>query len=137
CYDPLNHEKMCRTRAEKIARIAQDYPPLKVSGRTSGELLVVGWGSTYGAIRQAVRGLREAGAAVSHIHIRYLSPFPKNLGDLLHRFDQVLVPEMNRGQLLTMLRATYLLPAEGLNKVNGKPFKVTEIADAVRSRLGS
>jgi 2-oxoglutarate ferredoxin oxidoreductase subunit alpha len=135
-YDADNHQQMTDVRAAKIAGIANDIPLQPVSlGEDYGTVAVVGWGSTYGAIRQAVRQLREDSAAVSHIHIRYLAPFPKNLGDLLRRFDKVLVPEMNTGQLVTMLRATYLLPAEGLNKVNGKPFKISEIADAIRARL--
>ncbi|MDP3773383.1 MAG: 2-oxoacid:acceptor oxidoreductase subunit alpha [Gemmatimonadales bacterium] len=137
-YDADNHQQMTDVRAAKIAGIANDIPLQPVAlGEDHGTIAVVGWGSTYGAIRQAVRQLREDGAAVSHIHIRYLAPFPKNLGDLLRRFDQVLVPEMNTGQLVTMLRAAYLLPAEGLNKVNGKPFKIGEIADAIRARLGT
>ncbi len=105
-------------------------------GDVHGDLAVVAWGSTYGAVHQAVRELREQGLRVSHIHIRYLNPFPKNLGDLLSGFEHVLVPEMNTGQLVTMLRSTYLIPAEGVNKVQGKPFKITEIADAVRAKLG-
>jgi 2-oxoglutarate ferredoxin oxidoreductase subunit alpha len=95
----------------------------------------VGWGSTYGPIHQAVKIARAEGLDVSHIHIRYLNPFPKNLGELLKGFEQVVVPEMNTGQLVTMLRSTYLVPAEGLNKVNGKPFKSSEILDAIRSHL--
>ncbi|MEK6768197.1 MAG: 2-oxoglutarate ferredoxin oxidoreductase subunit alpha, partial [Gemmatimonadota bacterium] len=137
-YDADNHQQMTDVRAAKIAGIANDIPLQPVAlGEDHGTIAVVGWGSTYGAIRQAVRQLREDGAAVSHIHIRYLAPFPRNLGDLLRRFDQVLVPEMNTGQLVTMLRAAYLLPAEGLNKVNGQPFKIGEIADAIRARLGT
>jgi 2-oxoglutarate ferredoxin oxidoreductase subunit alpha len=101
----------------------------------TGDLAVVGWGSTWGPIQQAVREARSRGLRVSHIHIRYLHPFPANLGDLLKGFGQVLVPEMNTGQLVTMLRSTFLVPAEGLNKVNGKPFKIGEITAAIRARL--
>src|SRR5438309_2555783 len=132
-YDPENHARMTRARAEKIARIANDIPPQSVAlGADHGAVAVVGWGSTYGAIHQAVRRARQDGVDASHIHLRYLSPFPRNLGELLKRFDRVLVPELNTGQLVQLLRATYLVPAEGLNKVQGKPFKVSEIAEAIR-----
>src|SRR5881396_1617024 len=132
-YDPENHARMTRTRAAKIAGIANDIPLQTVAvGTDHGAVAVVGWGSTYGAIHQAVRRARHDGVDASHIHLRYLSPFPRNLGELLKRFDRVLVPELNNGQLVQLLRATYLVPAEGLNKVQGKPFKVSEIAEAIR-----
>src|SRR6266550_1315419 len=134
-YDPENHARMTRTRAAKIAGIANDIPPQRAAlGADHGAVAVVGWGSTYGAIQQAVRDAREDGLDVSHIHLRYLNPFPSNLGELLKRFDRVLVPEMNNGQLVQLLRAAYLLPAEGLNKVEGKPFKVAEIVHAIGAR---
>src|SRR6266576_3078424 len=134
-YDPENHARMTRTRAAKIAGIANDIPPQRAAlGADHGAVAVVGWGSTYGAIQQAVREAREDGIDVSHIHLRYLNPFPSNLGDLLKRFDRVLVPEMNSGQLVQLLRASYLVPAEGLNKVEGKPFKVAEIVQAIGPR---
>src|SRR2546427_717087 len=111
-YDPENHARMTRTRAAKIAGIANDIPPQRAAlGADHGAVAVVGWGSTYGAIQQAVREAREDGIDVSHIHLRYLNPFPSNLGDLLKRFDRVLVPEMNSGQLVQLLRASYLVPA--------------------------
>jgi 2-oxoglutarate ferredoxin oxidoreductase subunit alpha len=135
-YDPLNHQQMTDARIGKVAGIARDIPPQRVElGDERGRLVVVGWGSTYGPIRQAVAELREHGADVSHVHLRYLNPFPPNLGTLLSGFDRILVPEMNAGQLVTLLRAAYLVPAEGLNKVQGKPFKVSEIAQAIRDRL--
>ena len=135
-YDPDNHQKMTDTRAMKVAGIAKDIPPQSVAlGKPKGALAIVGWGSTYGPIHQAVKIARAEGLDVSHIHIRYLNPFPSNLGELLEGYGQVVVPEMNAGQLVTMLRATYLVPAEGLNKVNGKPFKSSEILDAIRSHL--
>src|SRR5207245_11506839 len=131
---PKNPPLTTRTRAAKIAAIANDIPPQRAAlGADHGAVAVVGWGSTYGAIQQAVREAREDGIDVSHIHLRYLNPFPSNLGDLLKRFDRVLVPEMNSGQLVQLLRAAYLLPAEGLNKVEGKPFKVADIVQAIRS----
>src|SRR6266853_1664530 len=135
-YDPENHARMTRTRAAKIAGIAHDIPPQRAAlGNDHGAVAVVGWGSTYGAIHQAVREARDDGLDVSHVHLRYLNPFPSNLGDLLQRFDRVLVPEMNTGQLVQLLRGTYLVPAEGLNKVEGKPFKVAELSAAIRSSL--
>ena len=135
-YDPENHQRMTDTRAAKIAGIANDIPLQRVAqGDERGKLAVVGWGSTYGAIAHAVRDARAQGYDASHIHLRHLHPFPRNLGELLRGFEAVLVPELNTGQLVTMLRSTYLVPAEGLNKVTGRPFKSTEIADAIRARL--
>jgi 2-oxoglutarate/2-oxoacid ferredoxin oxidoreductase subunit alpha len=135
-YDPDNHEQMTRTRAAKIAGIARDIPLQAVSlGEQSGALAVVGWGSTYGALHQAVKQVRAQGHAVSHIHIRYLAPFPRNLGELLRRFEHVLVPELNNGQLVQLLRAAYLIPAEGLSQISGKPFKVSRLVSAIEERL--
>ncbi len=137
-YDPENHQRMTEVRADKIAGIANDIPMQQVSlGDDRGSVAVVGWGSTFGPIHQAVKEMREDGAAVSHIHVRYLNPFPKNLGELLRNFEHVLVPEMNNGQLVTILRSEYLVPAEGLNKVAGQPFKVTEVINAIRAVLES
>ena len=136
-YDPDNHEQMTKTRAAKIAGIARDIPLQTVAlGEDRGSLTVVGWGSTFGALHQAVKEVRAEGQAVSHIHVRYLAPFPPNLGELLGRFDHVLVPELNNGQLVQLLRAAYLVPAEGLNQITGKPFKVSTIATAIREWLG-
>src|SRR5881296_3363316 len=134
-YDPDNHARMTRARAAKIAGIANDIPPQRVAlGDDHGAVAVVGWGSTYGAIHRAVREARADGLDVSHIHLRYLNPFPRNLGELLQRFGRILVPEMNNGQLVQLLRAAYLVPAEGLSKVEGKPFKVAEIVQAIGAR---
>ncbi len=134
-YDPENHQRMTDVRHEKIARIANDIPEQTVDqGPESGPLAVVGWGSTYGPISRAVeRSRNERGISVSHIHLRHLSPLPRNLGDLLAGFDKVLVPEMNMGQLTTVLRSRYLVPAISLPKVTGKPFKIVEIMDAIRA----
>lgn len=135
-YDPDNHQRMTDVRAEKIARIADHIPPQDVdSGPAEGPLAVVGWGSTWGPISRAVSNLRERGIDVAHIHIRHMSPFPRNLGDLLGRYQRIIVPEMNAGQLVTLLRARYLLPAEGINKVSGQPFRVAEIERAVMDRM--
>lgn len=134
-YDPENHQRMTEIRLQKIAGIANDIPEQEVElGESSGGLAVVGWGSTYGSIHQAVRRARSEGSRVSQIHIRHLWPLPRNLGELLAGFDRILVPEMNAGQLLSVLRSEYLLPAEGLNKVAGKPFKISEVLDAIRER---
>ncbi|HEU4401063.1 MAG TPA: 2-oxoglutarate ferredoxin oxidoreductase subunit alpha, partial [Candidatus Polarisedimenticolia bacterium] len=134
-YDPLNHEKMVHLRAEKIARIADDIPEQTIFGKDRGKVLVLGWGSTYGAITSAVEDLQRKGVSVSSAHLRYLNPFPRNLGEILKRFEKVLVPELNLGQLRMLLRARYLVDAVGLNKVQGKPFKVTEIARAIDGLL--
>jgi len=137
-YDSANHQRMTDVRAAKVARIARDIPPQQVAiGPERGAVAVVGWGSTFGPIYQAVKQLNVEGEAVAHIHLRHIVPFPPNLGELLRAFDAIVVPEMNTGQLVTLLRSTYLLPAEGFNKVSGKPFKVSEIYDAIRSRLES
>ncbi len=131
-YDPDNHQYMTDTRAAKIAGIGADIPLQEVAlGEDSGKLVLVGWGSTFGPIRQATMRARNKGLDVSHIHLRYLNPFPPNLGELLKGFEKILVPEMNNGQLVTMLRSTYLVPAERLSKVTGQPFKIAEILDAV------
>ena len=127
-YAPLNHEQMIRVRARKIAGIVREIPPLEVFGPLEGDLLVLGWGSTYGAITQAVRELQAAGHRVAHVHLRYLNPLPADLGGILQRYKKVLVPEMNLGQLLRLIRAEYLIDAIGFNKVQGRPFKVSEIA---------
>ena len=126
-YAPTNHEQMIRVRARKIAGIVREIPPLEVFGPASGDLLVVGWGSTFGAIRQAVRELGADGRRVAHVHLRYLNPLPADLGELLGRYRRVLVPEMNLGQLVRLLRAEYLVDAIGFNKIQGRPFKVAEI----------
>ncbi|MCH7935771.1 MAG: 2-oxoacid:acceptor oxidoreductase subunit alpha [Proteobacteria bacterium] len=135
-YDSANHQRMTEIRAAKINGIADDIPLQTVEeGDGKGELAVVGWGSTYGPINRAVSALRDEGKKVSHIHIRHIWPLPKNLGDLLEGFDQVLVPELNKGQLSTLLRSQYLTDAQTLSKVSGQPFKISEIEAAIRDRL--
>jgi len=137
-YNPDNHELMTKTRAAKIAGIANDVPEQKIEiGTDSGKLLVLGWGSTYGSIREAVQRCRDRGLDVSHAHVRYLNPFPKNLGELLKRFDRVLVPELNNGQLVKMIRSQYLVPAESLPKVQGQPFKIAELEEKIRQVMES
>jgi 2-oxoglutarate ferredoxin oxidoreductase subunit alpha len=126
-YSPQNHERMVRLRAEKVARIAHELPPVEVDGPSEGPLLVVGWGGTFGAIASAVDEARARGLRVSRLHLRHLNPFPPNLGEALRGFRRILVPELNLGQLSRLLRAEFLAPAESLSKVQGQPFKVSEI----------
>ncbi len=135
-YDPENHEHMVKTRQAKVDRIA-DYIPLQTvdSGPSTGKLLVLGWGSTYGAIRTACRQLREEGHEVSHAHMRYLNPFPKNLGELLNGFDKVLVPEMNNGQLVKVVREKFLVDAVPFNKIKGMPFTAGELTEKMKMLL--
>jgi 2-oxoglutarate ferredoxin oxidoreductase subunit alpha len=135
-YTPQSHGRMGFLRAEKVRRIANDLPPIEINGSDRGELLVVGWGGTHGAITSAVNDARDAGEDVSSIHIRHLHPFPPDLGDVLKRFKQVLVCELNAGQLWRLLRAEYLVPAESLAKVVGQPFKVGEIRARITRMLG-
>jgi 2-oxoglutarate ferredoxin oxidoreductase subunit alpha len=135
-YEPLNHEHMVRTRAEKVAGIVQEVPDVVPEGDPSGELLIVAWGSTQGPITAALRTQREKGHRIGHVHLRYLNPLPKNLGDVLKRYDKVLVPEMNMGQLIMLLRAKYLVDAQGYNKIQGKPFKQSELERKIEEILG-
>jgi 2-oxoglutarate ferredoxin oxidoreductase subunit alpha len=134
-YEPLNHEHMVRLRAEKVELIANDIPEAVVEGDQSGDLLIVAWGSTRGPITAAVNTQRASGKRIGHVHLRYLNPLPRNLGDILKRFKQILVPEMNMGQLLMVLRAKYLVDAQGYNKIQGKPFKETEIEQKIEEML--
>ncbi|HVU01095.1 MAG TPA: 2-oxoacid:acceptor oxidoreductase subunit alpha [Polyangiaceae bacterium] len=137
-YDPKNHEKMCRTRAAKVQNIANDIPEQKIAvGDESGKLLVLGWGSTYGALHEAVRRCRARGLSVSHAHLNYLNPMPRNLGEMLKRFDRVLIPEMNLGQLVQLVRSRYLIPAESMPKIQGQPFRIDEVEERIRQMLES
>ena len=134
-YDPANHQHMVDRRAAKVAGIARELPPQRVEGPERGELLVVSWGGTYGAVSTAVRRVQHQKRAVAHAHLRHLNPLPANLGELLTRYDKVLVPEMNLGQLLLLLRGRYLVDAIGLNKVQGRPFTVGEVEEKINSLL--
>lgn len=134
-YDPDNHEHMTKQRAEKVRRVQQDIPPCQVFGDQQGGVLVVGWGSTFGAIRAAVSEKRNQGLPVSHLHIRFLNPLPADLGDILKRYDKVLVPEINSGQLRLLLRANYLVDAVGFNRVRGFPLLQEEIEYAIDQLL--
>jgi len=135
-YDPANHHRMCTLRADKVERVIQEIPPTEILGDAEGgDLLLVGWGSTFGSITTAVLKAREAGKSVSAVHLRHLNPLPPDLGDVLRRFDKVLVPELNLGQLDLVLRAKYLVDAKGYNKVQGLPFSVAELTQAIDSHL--
>ncbi|MFO0633508.1 MAG: 2-oxoacid:acceptor oxidoreductase subunit alpha [Nannocystaceae bacterium] len=137
-YDPDNHEKMTKVRAQKVLGVAKDLPHQKVEiGNERGALAVVGWGSTYGSIHQAVRRCRRDGLDVSHIHVRHLWPLPENLADLLAGFDRVMVPELNNGQLARLLRAEYLVPAVPFDKIAGMPFRVAELEQEIRTRIAA
>jgi 2-oxoglutarate ferredoxin oxidoreductase subunit alpha len=131
-YDPDNHDFMCRLRAEKVARIVADVPDAVAHGDADG-VLVVSWGGTYGAVRSGVEAARAQGLKAAHLHLRWLNPFPANLGELLKRYDKVLVPELNLGQLWRILRATFLVDAVLFSKMQGKPFKVSEITNRIRA----
>ena len=135
-YEPLNHENMVRIRAAKVNAVVQDVPNVLPSGDAEGDLLIVSWGSTFGAITHAVKGHREKGRKIGHLHLRYLNPLPANLGDILKRYKKVLVPELNMGQLLWLLRAKYLVDAVGLNKIQGRPFKQNELEQKIEEVLG-
>jgi 2-oxoglutarate ferredoxin oxidoreductase subunit alpha len=137
-YDPNNHEKMVKIRAAKIDGIANHIPLQKIeAGKESGKLLIPSWGGTYGTIKSAVKKCHEQGLDVSHTHLRYLNPLPKNLGELLSNFETVLIPELNNGQLIKIIRDKYLIDAKGLNKIMGLPFTIDEISQKVESLLES
>lgn len=136
-YSPTNHQHMTDTRAAKVAGIAEFLPPQEFEGPESGDVLVLSWGGTYGSVRTAVRNLIGAGKSVAHAHLRYLNPFPKNLGEILSNYKKVLVPELNCGQLRFLIRATFLVDAIGYNKVQGKPFLVSEVQRQIEEVLES
>jgi 2-oxoglutarate/2-oxoacid ferredoxin oxidoreductase subunit alpha len=130
-YDPDNHDLMTQLRAQKVAGVT--VPDLEVDHQEGADVLVLSWGGTYGPVAAGVRRVRARGGKVAHAHLRWLNPFPANTGDVLRSYDRVLVPEMNLGQLLKLIRAQYLVDAVGYNRVTGKPFKAGEIADAVEA----
>jgi 2-oxoglutarate ferredoxin oxidoreductase subunit alpha len=135
-YEPLNHENMVRIRAAKVAAVAQDIPNVLPAGDLEGDLLIVAWGSTCGSITAALKAQRAKGRRIGHLHLRYLNPLPSNLGDILKRYKRVLVPELNMGQLLWVLRAKFLVDAVGLNKIQGRPFKQAELEQKIEEMLG-
>ncbi|MGB2641056.1 MAG: 2-oxoacid:acceptor oxidoreductase subunit alpha, partial [Candidatus Acidiferrum sp.] len=135
-YEPLNHENMVRIRAAKVAAVVQEIPDVEPAGDPEGDLLIVAWGSTHGAITAALKAQRARGRKIGHVHLRYLNPLPANLGEVLQRYKAVLVPELNMGQLLWVLRAKYLVDAIGLNKIQGRPFKQAEVEQKIEEVLG-
>jgi 2-oxoglutarate/2-oxoacid ferredoxin oxidoreductase subunit alpha len=135
-YDPENHDLMTRLRARKVAGIAADIPKLEVDRQEGAELLVLSWGGTYGPVAAGVRRVRNGGGSVDHAHLKYLNPFPSNTGEVLRSYERVLVPEMNTGQLLKLVRADFLVDAVGYNRVRGLPFRASELEDAILSLLG-
>ena len=135
-YEPLNHENMVRVRAAKVAAVAQDIPNVLPAGDLEGDLLIVAWGSTCGSITAALKAQRAKGRRIGHLHLRHLNPLPSNLGDVLKRYKRVLVPELNMGQLLWVLRAKFLVDAVGLNKIQGRPFKQAELEQKIEEMLG-
>jgi 2-oxoglutarate ferredoxin oxidoreductase subunit alpha len=136
-YSPANHHKMVMNRVNKVAGIANYIPPQVVEGPQSGELLVISWGGTYGAVRTAVHNCVEQGKSVAHAHLRYMNPFPKNLGEIVSRYKKVLIPELNTGQLRLLIRAKFLVDAQGYNKIQGKPFLVHELVAKIDEMLES
>src|SRR5690606_24308187 len=136
-YDPDNHELMTKIRAEKVDRVAQEIPPLTVYGADEGDLLVVGWGSTRVAIEAAVDRANAKGLSVGAVHLRFVRPLPNDLGKVLGRFKKVLVPELNNGQLIKILRDRYLLPIEGFNKIQGMPFGPAELLERFEQTLAN
>jgi len=130
-YDPDNHQKMVNIRAQKVANAAKLLPPQAVVGPQSGDLLVLSWGGTYGACLTAVQKAQSMGKSVALAHVRYMNPFPSNLGEILSSYKKVLIPELNMGQLRMLIRSRYLVDAVGYNKVKGKPFTVTELVEKI------
>jgi 2-oxoglutarate ferredoxin oxidoreductase subunit alpha len=137
-YDPENHDLMSRLRAQKVAGIAGDIPELEVDDPNGdAKVLVLGWGGTFGPIAAGVKRVRRAGKPVAHAHLRHLNPFPRNTGEVLRRYDKVLIPEMNLGQLLKLVRAEFLVDAVGYNRVRGVPLRAAEVADAIEAMVGA
>jgi 2-oxoglutarate ferredoxin oxidoreductase subunit alpha len=134
-YDPDNHHAMTLQRQKKVDIVADFIPDVEVFGKESGDLLVLSWGGVYGSVRSAVKKSQELKGTVSHVHLRYINPFPKNLEKVLKKFKKVLIPELNLGQLLTIVRAKYLIDAVGLNQVAGKPFSSSVVLNAIESLL--
>jgi 2-oxoglutarate ferredoxin oxidoreductase subunit alpha len=136
-YDPENHDLMTRLRAAKVAGIAADIPELEVDDPDGADTLVLGWGSTYGAIGAASRRVRATGRRVATAHLNHLNPFPRNTGEVVRSYETVLIPEMNLGQLRMLIRAEFLVDAVGYNKVRGRPFRAAELADAITALVDS
>jgi 2-oxoglutarate ferredoxin oxidoreductase subunit alpha len=134
-YDPENHEHMCRLRAEKVERIADFVPEARADGPPGGDLLVLSWGGTFGAVYSACQEAQEKGQAVAHLHLRHLNPFPRGLGQVLSSYKKVLIPELNLGQLALLIRARYLVDAVSFTKVQGRPFTIFEVTRKIEEML--
>ena len=134
-YDPMNHEEMCHIRKEKVERAANNIPLQELEGEDSGDVLVISWGGTYGATHAAVKKCQDEGLKVSLMHLKYISPMPKNVGDIIKNFKKVLVPELNLGQLLMIINSKFHCKAKGYNKVQGLPFKISELVEAIKNEL--
>jgi 2-oxoglutarate/2-oxoacid ferredoxin oxidoreductase subunit alpha len=135
-YEPANHQHMTNTRAKKVENVASQIPLQEVEGPASGDLLVLSWGGTYGACKTAVEVCLEEGLSVAHAHLRWMNPFPRNLEKIVRSYKRVLIPELNTGQLRMFIRAKYLIDAQGLNQVQGRPFAVQKVVNAIREQLG-
>jgi 2-oxoglutarate ferredoxin oxidoreductase subunit alpha len=135
-YDPGNHHHMTMMRKQRVERITDDIPPVEVVGPASGDLLVLSWGGTYGAVTSAADNARAAGKSVASAHLRHLNPFPSNLASVLKNYKRVLVPELNTGQLVLLIRGKYLVDAVGFNKISGQPFKIAEVEAKIDEMLG-
>tara|TARA_B100000683_G_scaffold33841_1_gene29609 strand:- start:781 stop:1380 length:600 start_codon:yes stop_codon:yes gene_type:complete len=135
-YDPDNHHRMVELRQEKVNRIQNDITQTEVYGDENGDVLILSWGGTFGSCRSAVESLRDNRKSVSHVHLRWISPLPKDLGEIIIKFKNVLVPEINMGQLIKIIRSEYLVDAKGLNQVNGRPISTTNIIETVKEIIG-
>ena len=135
-YDPDNHHRMVELRQEKVNRIQNDIEKTEVFGKNNGEVLIISWGGTYGSCRSAVETLLDEGKSVSHVHLRWISPLPKDLGEIITKFKKVLVPEINMGQLIKLIRSEYLVDAKGLNQVTGRPISGKRITENVNELIG-
>jgi 2-oxoglutarate ferredoxin oxidoreductase subunit alpha len=134
-HDPENHQRMVEIRQEKINRIENDIPMAEIYGPQSGDLLVIAWGSSYGAVKTAIDRKASEGKEASFVHLRHLNPFPANLGSILKQFKRIFIPEMNLGQLKSIIQSKYLVPVIGLHKVQGQPFKATDIEEKLDELL--
>ena len=132
----LNHHRMVELRQEKVNRIQNDIDPTEVYGKKNGDLLIISWGGTYGSCRSAVETLHDEDKSVSHVHLRWINPLPKDLGEIIIKFKNVLVPEINMGQLIKLIRSEYLVDAKGLNQVNGRPISASKIIETVKKIIG-
>ena len=135
-YDPENHHRMVELRQEKVNRIQNDIEPTEVYGKNNGDMLIISWGGTYGSCRSAVETLHDEGKSVSHVHLRWINPLPKDLGEIIIKFKNVLVPEINMGQLIKLIRSEYLVDAKGLNQVTGRPISASKIIETVKKIIG-